>query len=216
MKYIRSQLNISAIAVFAGALAAIMPATAADDVTQDRDLKAFTRILIEGAIELNVEAGKKQNVEVTTSTSHIDRVTTTVEGDTLVISMTGRRWRNADVAVNISMKTLDGLIVEGAVDAQLENIDSKNFMIEIDGAGDIAIDGKCGSANFQINGAGDLDAQDFKCQNVKVEINGAGDAEVYASASIEASINGVGDIDAYGNPGKVRPRISGIGEFELK
>ncbi len=216
MKAIRSQLNISAIAVLAGALAMVMPATAADEVSESRDLKKFSRILIEGAIDLSVEAGKKQSVQVTTSTSHIDRVTTTVEGDVLVISMTGRRWRNADVSVTISMKTLDGLVVEGAVDAELLNIDSRNFSIEIDGAADIAITGICGSAEFQINGAGDLNAQDFKCKNVSIEINGAGDAEIFASASVEATINGVGDIDIYGDPDKVRPRIAGIGEIEVK
>lgn len=216
MNTTRSKLNVSAIAVLAGALAIVMPATAADEVTNARDVKKFTKILVEGAIDLSVEAGKKQSVDVTTATSHIDRVTTVVEGDTLVISMTGRRWRNADVSVSIAMQTLDGLIVEGAVDAELTNINSKDFMIEISGAADIIIDGECGSADFEINGAGDLSAQDFKCEDVKVVINGAGDAEVYASASVVAAINGVGDIDVYGDPDKVRPRISGIGDFELK
>lgn len=216
MNAIRSQLNLSAIAVLAGALAVIMPASAEDDVSENRDVKIFSRILIKGAMDLSVEAGKKQSVQVTTESSHIDRVTTTVKGDVLVISMTGRRWRNADVSVTISMQTLDGLAVKGAVDAELLNIDSKNFSIKIDGAGDITIEGKCGSADFQINGAGDLNAQDFKCKDVSIEINGAGDAEVYASASVEASIRGVGDIDIYGDPDKVRPRIAGIGEIEVK
>lgn len=216
MNAIRSQLNISAIAVLAAVLAAVMPASAFDDVSENREVKKFTKILIEGAIDLSVEAGKKQSVQVSTDASHIDRVTTTVDGDVLVISMKGRRWRNADVAVTITMQTLNGLVVEGAVDAELVNIDSKNFSIEIDGAADIAINGKCGSADYQINGAGDLSAQDFECETVSIIINGAGDAEVYASVSVEAVINGVGDIDVYGNPDKVRPRISGIGEIEVK
>ncbi|MCH8861414.1 MAG: DUF2807 domain-containing protein [Proteobacteria bacterium] len=216
MKAIRSQLNVTAIAVLAGALAMVMPATAADEVSESRDLKSFSRILVEGAIDLSVEAGKKQSVQVTTDSRHIGHVTTTVEGDVLVISMKGRSWRNADVSVTISMKTLDGLVVEGAVDAELLNIDSRNFSIEIDGAADITITGICGSAEFQINGAGDLNAQDFKCKDVTIEINGAGDAEIFASASVEATINGVGDIDIYGDPDKVRPRIAGIGEIEVK
>lgn len=216
MKAIRSQLNITAIAVLAGALAMIMPASATDDVSESRDVEKFTKILIKGAMDLSVEAGKKQSVQVTSSTSHISRVTTTVERDVLVISMTGRRWRNADVSVIITMQTLNGLVVEGAVDAELLNVNSKNFSIEIDGAADIAIDGKCESADFQINGAGDLNAQDFKCVNVSILINGAGDAEIYASASVKATINGVGDIDIYGDPDKVRPKIAGIGEIEVK
>lgn len=216
MRAIRSELNICAIAVLAGALAAVMPASASDDVSESREVKIFTRILIEGAIDLKVEAGKKQRVQVVADADHISRVTTEVDGDTLVIAMDGRNWRNADVFVTITMKTLNGLVVQGAVDAELLNIDSKEFMIEVDGAADIAIAGKCGSADFQINGAGDLNAQDFECKNVSITINGAGDADVYASVSVVASINGVGDIDVYGSPSKVRPRISGIGEFELK
>lgn len=216
MNAIRSQLNIAAIAVLAGVLAAVMPASASDDVNEAREVKKFTKILVEGAIDLSVEAGKKQSVHVSTDASHIDRVTTTVENDTLVISMKGSSWRNADVAVTITMQTLNGLVVEGAVDAELVNIDSKNFSIEIDGAADISINGKCGSADYQINGAGDLNAQDFECQNVAIEINGAGDADIYASVSVEATINGVGDIDIYGDPDKVRPRIFGIGEIEVK
>lgn len=216
MNKIRSQLNLSAIAALSAALAMAAPVTASDEVSESRDLKEFTKILVEGAIDLSVEAGKKQSVQVSTEASHIKRVTTEIKGDTLVISMEGRRWRNADVEVTINMKALNGLIVEGAVDAELINIDSKEFMIEIEGAGDIAIDGKCGFAEFQINGAGDLNAQEFECQEVRIEINGAGDAEVYASVSVEATINGVGDIDVYGDPKKVRPRIRGIGDFEVK
>lgn len=220
MKMTRSQLNLSAIAVLGTALSMALavaePVDAADEVSETRDLKIFSRILIEGALDLSVEAGKKQNIQVTTEPSHMNRVITKVEGDTLVISMEGRRWRNADVLVTITMQTLDGLIVEGAVDAELLNIDSKNFSVEVDGAADIAITGKCGSADFQINGAGDLKAEDFRCKNVSITINGAGDAEVYASVSVVATINGVGDIDVYGNPDKVRPSIRGIGDFELK
>lgn len=216
MKAIRSQLNVTAIAVLAGALAMVMPATAADEVSESRDLKSFSRILVEGAIDLSVEAGKKQSVQVTTDSRHIGRVTTRVEGDVLVISMKGRSWRNVGVSVTISMKTLNGLAVEGAVDAELLNIDSKNFSIKIVGAGDISIEGRCGSADFQINGAGDLNAQGFECRDVSIEINGAGDAEVFASASVEATINGVGDIDVYGNPDRIHPKIAGIGEIEVK
>ena len=58
MNNIRSQLNVSAIAVLAGALAIVMPANAAgDDVTEVRDVKTFSQILVEGAIVCRAQAG---------------------------------------------------------------------------------------------------------------------------------------------------------------
>lgn len=187
-----------------------------DRVTQMRDVGEFSKIRVEGALEIEINVGGRQSLEVSTDADHIDRVETTVRGNMLTISMRGRRWRNANVEISINMAALDQFDIEGAADAYISGVDSETFEITVDGAGDIYLEGKCGSAEFTINGAGDLEAQDFECKAVAIQINGAGDADVYASESIDAEINGVGDIDVYGNPKKVRQKISGLGDIELK
>lgn len=208
--------QITVASFLAAGFAASSASALADDVTQNREVKTFSKIVVEGAVDITIEAGKKQSVELTSDDEHIDRLTTTVKGDTLVIAMTGRKWRDAEVDVRISMAKLVAFDVEGAVDAHISGVDSDEFSVQIDGAGDIYLNGKCGTADIEVNGAGDIDAEEFRCENVKIVINGAGDAEIYASKSVEAQINGVGDIDVYGDPDKVNPRISGIGDFEIK
>ena len=189
----------------------------AEETTEARDLDTFTRIVIKGALDISVVAGeKKQSVEITTESRFLDRVETDVDGDTLIISQKGRRWRDLDVEIEISVVALTGFVIDGAADAEISGVDSEEFELIVNGAGDIDIEGVCGSARFEINGAADLDASEMKCKDVEVEINGAGDADVFASESIVAIINGVGDIEVYGNPSSVKPSIKGFGSFEMK
>ena len=189
----------------------------AEEITETRDLDTFTRIVIKGALDISVVAGeKKQSVEITVESRYLARVETEVDGDTLIISQKGRRWRGLDVEIEISMVTLNGFVIDGAADAEISGVDSEEFELIVNGAGDIDIEGVCGSAHFEINGAADLDASELKCKAVRIEINGAGDADVFASESIIAFLNGVGDVEVYGNPSIVKPRIRGFGSFEIK
>jgi hypothetical protein len=212
----RKHTAVSALALLA-AVSLGGQSALAEETTQTRDLDTFTRILIKGAVDISVVAGEKeQAVEITAESRYQDRVETEVHGDTLVISQKGRRWRDVDLEVEISVVTLNGFVIDGAADAEVSGINSEEFELIVNGAGDIDLEGTCGSAHFEINGAGDLDASELKCKAVKIEINGAGDADVYASESIVAFINGVGDVEVYGNPSSVRPRIRGFGSFEIK
>lgn len=189
----------------------------AEEITEARDLDTFTRIVIKGALDISVVAGeKKQSVKVTIESRYLARVETEVHGDTLTISRKGRRWRNMDLEIEISMIKLNGFVVDGFADVEISGVESEEFKLTVNGAADIDIEGACGSALFEINGAGDLNAADFKCKAVEVRIDGMGDAAVFASESIVAFINGVGDIEVYGNPSVVKPRIRGIGSFEIK
>ncbi|MCG8503923.1 MAG: DUF2807 domain-containing protein [Sphingomonadales bacterium] len=204
----------------AAALAAIglsMPVFAsADEVTEERDVATFSRIVVEGGLDIAIRAGETQSVAVTTEASHMDRVETIVRDGVLTIDLKGRRWRGADVEIEIAMAKFEGLEIDGAADATISNIDSEAVEIEISGAGDVSMDGACTTATFEVNGAGDIDAEAFKCAHVDLTINGAGDAEVFASETVAARINGVGDIEVYGNPKTVERQIAGLGDFELK
>lgn len=202
------------------ALAAIglsMPVAAtAEEITEERDVETFTKIVVEGGVDISIRAGEAQSVAITTEASHMERVETIVRDGVLTVDLKGRRWRDADVEIEIAMAKFEGLEIDGAADAAISNIDSEEVEIEISGAGDVSMDGACTTATFEVNGAGDIDAESFQCANVDLTINGAGDAEVFASETVKARINGVGDIEVYGNPKSVDRRIAGLGGFELK
>lgn len=214
MKNGRSKGLAAGLALVMGATMMASPVMAQDS-SETRDVSEFSRIVIEGAMDIDVVVGKSQEVEVSTDRGYLGRVETRVDGNTLYISQEGRRWRNIDVEITISVENLTAFIIEGAADVDISGIDSDSFLLEIDGAGDVSLSGECGDAEYEINGAGDIDAEDFECKSVDITINGAGDADVYASESVRAVLNGVGDIRVCGNPDRVRPSIHGLGSFEV-
>ena len=216
MKTMRSWRGAIAVALLLGSTTLGATQGVADEDSENRNVPEFTRVVIEGSMDLVITAGEDQSVRIETDSDYLSRVETNVSGDTLYISQEGRRWRNNEIFVEISVKKIEGLGIEGAADVEIYNIDSDTFELNIDGAGDVTLEGTCGDAVFEINGAGDLDAEDLKCKTVDIQINGAGDADLYASESVIAELNGVGDIEVCGDPDRVRPRIHGLGSFEVR
>jgi hypothetical protein len=191
-----------------------------DHVSEERSLDAFTKILVKGAIDLDLTAGKDQNVEIRTDADRMDAVETYVRGDTLIIDMEdkGRRnfWRSVDVDVTISLPVLEGIEVRGAVDGEVQGIDGGDLFIEIKGAGDLDLEGNCANLELDIKGAGDIDAEGLKCGSVEVDVRGAGSASVYASEEVDANVSGVGSISVYGKPKTVHKKVGGIGSIRIR
>lgn len=190
----------------------------ADEVSQSRDVATFTKIQVNGAVELKLVAGKDQSVQVTADDRWIDQITTEVRNDTLIIDMDDIDWNddNDGILINITMAVLEELVVEGAVDADLEEIDSPELSLTINGAGDVDVSGKCGELEVDIRGAGDISARELECEVASVSIFGAGDADVFASKEITAKLMGVGDVTVYGNPQKINRSIFGLGDFRVR
>ena len=195
--------------MLAALTASMLTATGAYAATEDRDVDAFTEIEIDGAMELIVQVGGSQSVTIETEDEDdLDRVETEVRRGRLVIDQRGRHWDN-ELTVRITVPSLNGLFVDGAAEAELTGLNAEDFVLRIAGAADVFMSGTCGSVEYRIDGAGDVDAEEFECRNVEILVNGAGDLDVYASESIEATLNGVGDVKVYGNPTSVRPQING-------
>jgi len=212
------------------------PATAHDrDMSSEvRDLPVFSKIVVKGSADVNVVAGERQSVEVTTESDYLSRVETEVRGDTLYISQEGRNWRNVDVNLEVRVGNLNGVYVQGSGDFDIANLNSdafeviiqgsgdvvvsgksKSFNLEIDGSGNVMLSGDCGSLDVEIDGSGDVDSRNLKCETVDVFIDGSGDVDVYASRSVVAEMEGSGDLKIYGDPDKIRPKIKGSGSFEV-
>ena len=191
-----------------------------DDVKVDRELEKFTKIKIKGGVELRVVAGKNQKVTIETAEDRVEDVETYVRGDTLVIDMEnhGRDnyWNRVDVEVYISMEKLEGIEVLGAVEAEVEGVDSDYLEIDIKGAADLEIEGKCGELELDVKGAGDISARDLKCEKVDVNVAGAGSADVYASEEVEADVAGVASINVYGKPKSVRKSAGFLASISIR
>lgn len=201
--------TVSTIAIAAGFSVMGLAIAQAKDVSISHDLTSFDKIIIENTgVGIDVKVGKAFSVTMNGSEKWANKIILAVEGNALVISQKDRRKNrsmniDSDDRIIITMPEFTGLDVKGAVDADISGVDSDELEFEINGAGNIEIEGKCGSLNVELNGAGNFEGPDLKCENVTIEINGAGNVEAYGSKSADLEINGIGNIDLYGNPKNV-------------
>ncbi len=187
-----------------------------EKVTEQRDLGGFTKIRIHTAAALEVVVGKDFAVEVSAPEKKLDNLVTTVEGDTLIVEYEEEEFHMKEAAhIRVHMPEFVALDVSGAVEADIENLQSPEFDVEVNGASSIEIDGSCGRLTVELSGASNFEGRKLECEVVRVELNGAGNVEVYASREVEVDVNGVGNVDIYGKPEKVHTDESFFSNIDI-
>lgn len=120
---------------------------------------------------------------------------------------------SADITSNGALNLKDFKItINGSGDVDLNNLQSDNLMLDIEGSGDIQLQGSGNSMKIDVNGSGDVRTKKFSVHNADITVNGSGDIYVYADGILEASVNGSGDIHYTGKPGKVNTHVTGSGD----
>jgi len=228
------------------ATAALLTATSivtADDISEEvRDLDAFTKVALQGNMDVEVKVGPKQSVKVIADSNVIEFLRTRVRGRELEIDWDDDHDRHPNfrrikkMQIIITMPKIEGaevhgsgdmlvenasadrfeLEVHGSGDAVFENAKMEKIYIELQGSGDIEIQGTCEDINVELQGSGDVKADRFECKTAEVEVQGSGDVDIFASASVDVTVHGSGDIRVSGKPDKISSRVRGSGDIHVR
>lgn len=236
MKYLKT-------AVASVALMSAATMVSADEVAEEmRDVEAFTKVKLEGSMDVEVKVGGKQSVKVIADSDIIEYLRTRVHGGELEIDIkrnNGQRsiFRNIKkLKVEITVPSLEGaevhgsgdmwienvkaddfdLEVHGSGDAILEDADIKNLEVGLQGSGDIEMDGKCDDVRIELQGSGDIKGDKMKCKSADVMLQGSGDIDVFASDSADVTVRGSGDVSVAGKPDKIKSRVRGSGDIHVR
>jgi len=197
------------------ALCVSTSAFAFSDVTETRNVDPFHGIRILGGVELKVNVGGDQTLQVTADKKHMNMIETDVDDGILIIGQEDHddSWfdKDEDITVTITMPSLSLLDVRGAIDGTIKGVESDKIAIEIRGAAGVKVEGTCGALELEIAGAGAVDAEKLICKSVDVSLRGTGYASVYATEAVDADLRGVGAINIYGDPKSVKKSMRGIG-----
>lgn len=231
----------SAVATVAVLAAATMASADNDDVAEEmRDVEAFTKVSLQGSMDVEVRVGKEQSVKVIADADVLEYLETRVRGGELRIDLDcdGARAcrRIHKLEVQITVPSLEGAEVHGSGDMYIENVKADRFDLEVhgsgdaivngaelsrldidlQGSGDIQIEGSCNEVRMDLQGSGDIDAGDMQCKDAEVSVHGSGDVEVHASASADVSVRGSGDIVVRGKPDKISSSVRGSGDIHVR
>jgi len=240
-----ASLAMTAAAVGCAFLLPVQAAVAADADREDaaaeraadaqRPVAAFSRLRIEGSVDVDAHPGTHPGVTVHASKRIEPLVETFVEGDTLVVRMKHGvnviTFGHDDTRVDVEFTQLAGTeqrgsgdlhihalntqrlesSIAGSGDLKIENAQLGSLALRIEGSGDVLIEGKADEAKFSIDGSGDITADHLVSRRVDVAVRGSGDARVNATEALDARVAGSGDIVYHGHPHQVSRDIAGSG-----
>ncbi|MFH1845351.1 MAG: head GIN domain-containing protein [bacterium] len=187
------------------------------DLTTERiELDDFDAIELDGSMDIYVQVGGEQRVEVTIDDNLFDNLILNVRGRTLEIDWDKNCDPSHGCRMEIVVSQLARVTINGAGDVEIPDFRGEFFEFNLHGAGDLEIAGEVGELEIQLSGAGNVDAQELVAQEVDVRVSGAGNAKVYAVDRLRGVVSGVGNLTYYGKPEHVSTNVSVIGSIKRR
>jgi hypothetical protein len=196
-------------------LALLLSSAFASAAEQTRPLAAFSEVSVKGAVNMVVEVGKAQSVQLSGDDKYLNRVETkVVDGKLLITFPKNTNNVSSDSKILITVPALRAFHVEGAGSAELNNISGDIIDIGFQGAGRLVAKGKVKHLKLYAQGVGDVDTKDLLAQRADVSFEGIGAVKVYASERLDATVQGMGSLNYYGNPKTINKSVEGIGSVK--
>ncbi len=201
-------------------------------VSEERDVAAFHSIEILGSCHVIFVKDLQQELFVEAESNILPLIKTWVTNDgTLIIENKKDFHSNKGVTVYASMCDIRrfsivgagkivgeqpfscnelSLSIDGAGKMEM-HVDANNIISRIAGGGDISLTGTTGFHNFEIAGAGILNALNLAASSYKIHIAGAGTCHIHVKDALYVVLDGAGIVYYKGDPGVVDSQITGAG-----
>ncbi len=179
--------------------------------TESRDVPAgVTGVVVRGCADVHVTQGAP-SATVTADDNLLAQITTSADGASFVIDVTGGFMSAEAPTVAISLPTVTDLTVDGAGDVTATGLDSQSLNVSVNGAGDVTVDGSAASVAISVSGAGDVNTSGLTTATATVTLSGAGDVTV-AGASVSVEVSGAGDVTVVTANASITASVTGAGE----
>lgn len=200
-----------------------------DFTTEQRQLKGFEEIEINGSPTIYYAQTDSFSVKVKGPGEYVENILTEVDGKTLVIRNKGKLGMlniqlgdDDELAVYVTSPDLTGIRLNGSGDfISKQRIDTDKMDILLRGSGDIDVkDIICDRCEVELIGSGDIDLDRIDTKDLSASLVGSGDIELHLwnTADTRLALKGSGDIDAtfHENCDAVTCELRGSGDITLK
>jgi hypothetical protein len=216
---------------FAFALAGCMPVAAGPMTSEQRQISAVTKVVLDTSGDVTISKGEPSLV-IHANAAALKRLTSDVHGDTLTlgdkpgfmvdlgtvtyeltlpdlaaIDLNG----SGDIDSTVSSGDTIRVAVDGSGDVRWTGLSASTVTISVPGSGHIQVDGTTHDIAISIDGSGSVDAAKLDAQSAVVSVDGSGDVHVAASDTLKAEISGSGHVTYTGNP-SVDSKVTGSGD----
>ena len=166
-----------------------------DRITETRQVEPFSRLEVSDSVDVKVVPGDGRRMRVYAGEKVIDRVVTESSGGVLEIRVRDRGIvigsdPLGDARVEVQASALEGVDIDGSGDVALEGLDGPELALALHGGADVDASGTVDRLVATIEGAGDADLLDLRARTARVVVEGAGDAAVNVSDELDVTVEG--------------------------
>lgn len=200
-----------------------------NQITQTRQMDAFSTIKTSGSIKIFLKQGNEQSVKLTASDNVMPLIKTSISGKTLTIKSDRNVCRQGEVTVYITSKTFDGIHSSGSAVINSEGkLHVEDFSIDVSGSGilnldlsarnittgssgstDITLKGIAKSNRLNMSGSGSLNAPDLVTGIYNLDISGSCNLILNVQEELNINSSGSSQVIYHGNPKRVNNSSSG-------
>lgn len=213
--------GVSVIALSAALYVSSLTETMAKDITQQSDLKNFSKVKLNTGADIKISMGKSYSIVLSGDEGRIGNTELEVKGGTLKIKQKERNVHydsDQKMLITMVMPNIEEMQINGSGDGEITGVNNKSLTLSINGSGDLDVSGKTDALGISINGSGDIRMDEVRGKDVTVSINGSGDVELDGGScqTFKIGIRGSGDVEAKDMKCKdVDVNVSGSGDSSV-
>jgi hypothetical protein len=180
----------------------------------------FNSIRVEGFCEIRYYAAFSNTVTLEVQPNLLEYYAVEVSNGELVVRTTRRVNVSKTPVLTVSTPVLSRLTIGGACVFTAHDkitagsfelvlggagrgraeLDVESLFVNMSGAGDFKLSGNADTADFNISGAGNLDALSLQTREAQISISGAGEVRISCSEKLRINADGMGTVEYSGSP----------------
>jgi putative autotransporter adhesin-like protein len=179
---------------------------------QTRAVAPFHGIELAGSNNVVIRVGEQQSVTVKADDNLLDRVTTHVTDESLVIDETpGSFTTKSPMSVEVTVPSLTEVTISGSGNCVVTGVRSPSLKVDVPGSGVVTAAGAASRLDVSLSGSGVAQLRGLVAREVQASVSGSGTIFTTVTSSLDASVSGSGAILYGGNPQEVTTSITGQG-----
>jgi len=168
-------------------------------VTITRDLAEFTKIEAEDALDLKINQGDEQLLEVMVNDNLQDQLITVVRNNTLSISIANGSFQNETFVVNITIPMLESLRLADATNAAVD-FTSAELEFDINDASELNLRGSSETLDLKVYDASTVSGFSFSTEVLNTTCEDASEIEITCNSELNGTVRDASIVSYRGMP----------------
>lgn len=166
---------------------------------ETRKLSSFSKISAHESIDVYIKEGDSEEARVVSNDIDLEEVLTEVSMGKLKIHLEGNRYRNIDVEVYVTYKSLEGLSASssGSITGEDLIVTSGDFEVRVSSSGDVRAKIEADELSIRASSSGEANLE-VKVNEIEASVSSSGDIELSGTATMQdIDASSSGDYEAY-------------------